>query len=153
MEEKIFTLEEGTLRIDSSKIIISDNSKSERKRNNLSFGLNLLMCLLFLVSAIRDNEMDQIVFWGILTILWLLIFLFRPKESNLSEFLFSNIKSIKVKSAFSYSSYGNAILLASIYTIDNKIKRVKIETQNYQDVEFLNTINSLGIKIKGAVAY
>jgi hypothetical protein len=65
----------------------------------------------------------------------------------------SNIKSIKVKSTFSYTRFGNDVLLATIYTNDKKIRRVRIGIENNQEVEFLNTINSLGINVKGTVSH
>jgi hypothetical protein len=144
MDIKYFNLIDGSLEFYDKKILIFDKAR----RNRIAIWLvtigGLTYSIVTLIKGYRLHDNENLWFGLILTILWILISIFRRKQFQKieNEIFLSNINRV----TFSIDKFDGSIV-AKIMTKNNLQRRIKIVQEDNQDFEFKNLLVEHKIKI------
>lgn len=141
MDATYFTLQDGSLQVDNEKIKISD-----RYRRNRVFEILLIISMaLYAASCILRYFKEQnlhLLWLGILLLLaWLFSGYKLSKTTAQSDIQFSSISKIILKT-LSTGKVSTKIILK-----DNKLRPLVLETEDGQDLKFIDLMQLKGITV------
>ncbi|MDE3236791.1 MAG: hypothetical protein KGO81_12610 [Bacteroidota bacterium] len=137
MTIKHFNLIDGSLEFHDDKLVIFDKAR----RNRISLWLASILFLFYstvtMTKGYRRHDNEGFWFGLILTMLWILISIFRRKEFQKveNEVLLSNINHV----VFSIDK-NDGNIIAKILTKNNLQRKIKIIKEDNQDFGFKNLL-------------
>ena len=137
---QIFKIKTGEIFLETDKINISDNSKKQRLLQLFGSGMWAIFGFSSVLRYFKTG--DQFLLWTglFIAIMHFVIFILNLFQSNQSEILFKDIKSIKVKKRFS-----NEFL--DIRLKNNRLRRV-MGIENSQELENYINLNIENTRMK-----
>lgn len=133
MRVKYFNLSDGSLEFNESKLIIFDNAKRNRVLNLLVIFFSLAYAILTMLRGYRQHDTGSFYFGLVLTLIWLIIIIFRHREFHKieNEIPISDIKQVR----FSMGKF-DGLTIARIFTKKGLQRKIKIIREDNQDLYF-----------------
>jgi hypothetical protein len=145
---KYFSLTEGSIILWSDKLKIEDDIKKQRKRFLLSYSICLLMAITYVRSGFVNKSKYDIFLGTFISVFFFYdTYILVKKQSLESTIYYNDIYKINIKSSYQFTYNGNNIFNLTIFTKDQKIRKIQIEDVRNDISEFRNCLNEHGLKI------
>ncbi len=145
MSIQYFNLYDGSLEFTGDKLIIFDNAKRNRNIFIISVTSSLIYSITTIINGHRRNDNDFFWFGVGLTVIWILLLIFKGKEFHKveNEILLSNVNKVK----FSIDRFDGNIIAKILYK-NNSLRKIKIVKEENQDRYFKALLNEHKINIE-----
>ena len=141
MEVKYFTLQDGSLELDSDKLKFTDKFKRNRTWQIISFVCGVSYAMSCIVRNFKEHDKSLLWFGLILLPVWLIIGYNLTKVTTQSDVQFSNISEIILRTLLTGK------ISAKIILKSKKVRPFVLETENGQDLEFINLMKNRNIPV------